>query len=94
MPGWFWTALSSSGETLVMTSVPPARSSLMRAVPSGIGRKTTCFMRGSPLQCGPAASTTNLSFGVQETNLYGPVPIGFLTNSAASAAAFGGSIST
>jgi hypothetical protein len=28
-------------------------------------------MRGSPLQCGPAASTTNLSFGVQETNLLG-----------------------
>ena len=35
-----------------------------------------------------------LSLGVHETNLYGPVPIGVLATAAGSAAALGGSIST
>src|SRR6266542_4567310 len=83
-----------SGGTLVMMSTPPLLSSLMRAVASGMGRKTTCCILAGPLKWLPTASMTNLSFGVHVMNLYGPVPIGALAAAAGSAAALGGSIST
>jgi hypothetical protein len=43
-----------------------------------IVRQTSFSTHGPPLKCGPAASTTSRSPGTHSTNLYGPVPIGFL----------------
>src|SRR2546425_438971 len=76
------------GGMFTATSISPFWSAATRTASSGIGRNTTVLILGAPRQwLGKASRTISSSFD-QRTNLYGPVPIGFLVTNVVSLPAY------
>ncbi len=77
---------TSAAGTRTIMSTWPALSCATRAESFGISLRTTFCHGEAPRQWPSKRSSTSSSFGVQETNRYGPVPIAALPELKASLA--------
>ncbi len=75
-PGVRWSSSASSPRIEYTMSISPRLSAASRVDSSGMTLNTSRFTAGLLRQYPSKASNTSSTPGVNETNLYGPAPIG------------------